>query len=98
MSQEKKGIPDNIDDKLSLIKYKTDKKSHLRVDQDICNKCKSKCCTHICPADVYNWSEEKNTLEIRYENCLECGACRICCPHKCIDWQYPDGGVTFKQG
>ena len=46
------------------------------------------------------WDEENKKLTIGYENCLECGACRIACEKKCLNWKYPDGnkGVTFKQG
>ncbi|MEE0496271.1 MAG: 4Fe-4S dicluster domain-containing protein, partial [Cyanobacteriota bacterium] len=45
-------------------------------------------------------SEEKKEIIVNYENCLECGACRIACERKAIDWKYPKGtkGVTFKQG
>ena len=49
------------------------------VAMDIKN-CKEKFCTRICPANVYEWIEKENTLAIRYENCLECGACADQCP------------------
>lgn len=37
---------------------------------------------------------------VNYENCLECGACRIACENCSLGWEYPKGnkGVTFKQG
>ena len=90
----------NIDDKLATLKYNTDSESHLSVDNDICMRCKTKSCTKVCPANVYEWCEEDGILRIRYENCLECGACRIACERQCLDWEYPKGtkGVTFKQG
>ena len=90
----------NIDDRLAKVKYVPDEKSHLKTDLDICKNCKSKICTIICPANVYEWNEQESKLIINYENCLECGACRIACEKNNIEWQYPKGtsGVTYKYG
>ena len=89
-----------LDAKLSTVKYTSDIYSHLHPDNEKCLKCLSKCCTIVCPAEVYSWDEENKKLTVNYENCLECGACRIACEKKCIKWEYPRGtkGVTFKQG
>lgn len=89
-----------LDDKLFTIKYKPDELSHLRPDSEKCKDCVSKVCTTICPAKVYEWNDEDEKLTVNHENCLECGACRIACEQKCIDWEYPRGnkGVTFKNG
>jgi ferredoxin like protein len=97
---EVKRIPENIDDKLFTVKYKCDEKSHLKPDQENCKKCKSKACTYFCPAHVYEWDEDQNKLLVGFENCLECGACRIGCEYQSIDWVYPCGscGVSFKFG
>lgn len=90
----------NIDDKLFKVKYVPDEETHLKPDEMQCLLCDSKICTYICPAHVYEWDEENKKLIIGYENCLECGACRIACERKCINWHYPKGtkGVTFKHG
>lgn len=98
MSENK--IPENIDDKLFSVKYICDNQSHLIVDQEKCRKCKEKYCTFICPANVYSWEADEKILAVRYENCLECGACRIACEKRCIDWKYPRAGygMGFKQG
>lgn len=90
----------SIDDRLSKVKYVTDETSHLKVNTELCKNCKSKPCTFICPAGVYEWNEDENKLIVNYENCLECGACRIACEKKCIEWHYPKGtcGVTYKFG
>lgn len=90
----------SIDDKLFKVKYVPDDESHLKPDEKKCMICVSKACTYFCPAKVYEWNEETKKLTVGYENCLECGACRIACEHKCIEWRYPKGtkGVTFKQG
>lgn len=93
-------MQENIDDKLFKVKYVPDNESHLKPDEKQCANCCSKVCTFICPAKVYEWDEENQKLIVGYENCLECGACRIACEKKCIDWTYPKGtkGVTFKHG
>ena len=90
----------NIDKKLATVKYDTDKVSHLHPCQDDCKSCQSKCCTFVCPAKVYEWSDVRQELLVNYENCLECGACKIACEKKSLGWEYPKGtkGVTFKQG
>ena len=91
MSQEK----NDLNKKLHTVKCNPDEASHLKPDLEKCAKCKDKTCTFVCPAQVYEWED---TLIVNYENCLECGACRLVCGH--IDWQYPRGckGVMFKRG
>ena len=88
----------SIQDKLSTIKYNCSNKAHLVVDQKKCAKCKDKPCTIICPAKVYEADENLNEIVVQYENCLECGACRIACPKGAIAWEYPSSGcgVIFK--
>lgn len=95
-----KGIPQNVDDKLFSVKYNPDEEAHLVVDQELCKKYKDKICTNICPANVYEWDEESGNLLVGYENCLECGACRVAFPKEVLSWRYPKGGcgVTFKCG
>lgn len=90
----------NINEKLSTLKYNKSNISHLEADSKICAQCKEKYCTYICPADVYEWDEKNSELIIRYENCLECGACKIACDKKNIKWGYPktEHGVKFKNG
>lgn len=90
----------DINEKLSSLKYNKGSESHLTVDNDVCMRCSDKCCQYICPAEVYQWNEEKCIMKVRYENCLECGACKIACPKKNITWVYPQAGygVKFKNG
>lgn len=88
----------NIDDKLYLNRWKPDEKSHLEIiDESVCaEKCPGKDCTVFCPARVYEWRDGR--IAVGYEGCLECGACRIACPHQNIRWRYPRGGhgVQFR--
>ena len=90
----------SLEDKLYTVKYTPDEKSHLLPVQECCGICKSKICTTICPAGVYEWDENTRKLIVNYENCLECGACRIACENASLGWEYPKGtkGVMFKQG
>ena len=89
-----------LEDKLFTVKYSPDTISHLNPDNEMCKMCTSKICTKICPANVYEWDEANQKLVVNFENCLECGACRVACEKKCIKWEYPKGtkGVTFKLG
>ena len=87
MTNPKKTIPEHIDDKLFTVKYKPDEKTHLEPTQEDCKKCKGKECTFVCPANVYSWDEEQNKLLVGFENCLECGACRIACGAQTLKWK-----------
>ena len=94
MTNEKK----SIDEKLYTVKTKSDNVSHLIPDDSKCILCQQKSCTFVCPANVYHWDEKQEKLLVAYENCLECGACRIVCDKNCLDWHYPKSGcgITFK--
>lgn len=95
MSDIKKKV--NIDDKLFLNTYIADTVSHLIIKEEaVCVNCDEKNCTKFCPAGVYQYKDYK--IVVGFEGCLECGACRIACPHDNIDWNYPRGGfgVQFR--
>jgi ferredoxin like protein len=88
-----------LDDKLYKVKYKTDDVSHLKIkDQGTCLQCDHKPCIPRCPAEVYEL--EKDEILVAFENCLECGVCKIVCPYDNIEWEYPRGGfgVVWKFG
>lgn len=89
-----------LEDKLYTVKYNPDTVSHLNPDVEVCKTCSNKPCTYVCPANVYEWDEANSKMIVNFENCLECGACRIACTKKCLGWEYPKGtkGVIFKQG
>ncbi len=88
----------SIQDKLATIKYNCDDKAHLVVNQKKCELCKEKTCTFICPANVYSVDKDTQEIVVQYENCLECGACRIACTKNSIEWKYPSSGcgVIYK--
>jgi ferredoxin like protein len=86
-------------DRLYKVKYKTDGLTHLKIkDQAVCLRCEYKPCIPRCPAQVYEW--ENDEIRVAFENCLECGVCKIVCPYDNIDWEYPRGGfgVVWKFG
>lgn len=89
----------NLKEKLSLDTYKISKEDHLKVNQELCDKCTNKCCLWICPAAVYTLDDE-NKIRVESEACLECGTCLIACKSGSIEWDYPKGGfgVQFKYG
>ena len=90
--EENKDNIKSIQNKLAIMKYNCSDNSHLIVNQEKCKKCKEKTCTFICPASVYSVDDETGEIIVSYENCLECGACRIACPKNRIDWKYPSAG------
>lgn len=81
-----------IEDKLFLDHFKVDETSHLEiVDAEKCvNDCRDRPCLSLCPANVYRAEGER--ISVHYEGCLECGSCRIACPHLNIRWRFPRGG------
>ncbi|MHB8565959.1 MAG: ferredoxin family protein [Nitrososphaerales archaeon] len=87
----------SVEEKLYLAKYKLDERPHLVIlDQDACAKCAAvngspQPCMILCPADVYKWENGKKNV-VSYDNCVECGACRIICPYTNIEWKYPRWG------
>lgn len=88
---EKLNVKVNIEEKLYMNRYAADTVSHLSIkDQSVCAKCKDKPCTNFCPAHVYELKD--GHINVGFEGCLECGACRIGCPHNNIEWKYPKGG------
>lgn len=92
----------NIDERLGLIQFKNDHQTHIAIkDAHVClNTCKDKPCAVLCPAAVYEWNEEKKKIIAQFENCIECGGCRMICPYLNIDCHWPRGGfgVSYKYG
>lgn len=88
----------SLEDKLFTVHRKEYKKSHITVDKNLCRDCLSRVCTRICPAGVYEWDEKKAEISIQYENCLECGTCRVACEMHSIEWSNPaaGAGIVYK--
>ena len=86
-----------VQTKIDTIMFKTDKDSHIKLDQDKCRICKDKPCLKVCPAEMFTLSADKSEVVFSHEGCLECGTCYIICEH--LKWQYPRGGygVVFRE-
>lgn len=95
MKTETKNQTLSLEDKLYLLKFRPDTKSHIKVNVDICKLCKGKECTKFCPSSVFTWSKLDDTLLVAYENCLECGACKIGCPYENIRYSHPESGYGY---
>ena len=78
-----------IEEKLYVSRFCPDTESHIKINQDVCINCKGKECTKFCPSNVFKWSKTHDELLIAYENCLECGACKIGCPYGVIEYNHP---------
>ncbi len=90
-----------IEERLYSIRYKVADESHLHIkENDVCLHCALKPCTSFCPADVYEWTDSEKIIRVAYENCVECGTCRIGCPEDNIRWEYPTGGcgISYRFG
>lgn len=90
----------STDEKLITVKCVSDKESHLVPTVADCRRCEEKACLYVCPAGVYEWNDNEQCLSVRFENCLECGACRIACKKQSLEWKYPRAnyGITYKLG
>jgi ferredoxin like protein len=79
-----------VEDKLFLNRFRVDEESHLElVDYSLCiRKCPDQPCLYICPAN--------DRISVNHEGCLECGTCRVGCPHFNIKWRFPKGGYGIR--
>ena len=97
MDGKEKGL--TLEDKIFLVKIEKFRESHLKIlDQRVCRDCEKRECTNTCPVTTYTWEEDH--IGVAYENCYECGTCRLACPYDNISWEYPPGGfgVEFRYG
>ncbi|MBI5016740.1 MAG: 4Fe-4S dicluster domain-containing protein [Deltaproteobacteria bacterium] len=86
--------PLTVEERLYADETRPDRASHLTIaDPERCRECAGRECTVVCPAATYEWNAEETRVAVRFENCLECGACRLACPHANITWRYPMGGM-----
>lgn len=89
-----------VEDKLFLDRFKVDEESHLRIisPKKCLKDCSQQACLYLCPANVYRL--ETDHIAVHHEGCLECGSCRVGCPHLNIEWRFPKGGygISHKFG
>ena len=82
--------PLKLEDILNANIWDVDYEPHIKVDPEKCAGCEKKPCTYLCPAGCYTLLE--GNVLFSYEGCLECGTCRVICPKKAIEWNYPVSG------
>jgi ferredoxin like protein len=84
------------DRKLSFVKTKINRESHIKVNPEVCKNCPHQACTNVCPAICYRLIE--GTVKFAHDGCLECGTCAVVCDQGAINWSYPTGGfgVAFR--
>ena len=90
--------PTSIEDKLAVNKYDIDDEVHIRIEEEICEKCDTHACVSTCPADCFKTAEGHITFS--FEGCLECGSCRIICEEGAIVWTLPRAGfgICYQYG
>jgi ferredoxin like protein len=89
----------SIDEKLLKTRFIIDSGNpHITLDAERCGECPDEPCLIVCPTQCYK--KEKEKLLFSWENCIECGSCRIVCPLGSITWNYPRGGfgVCYRYG
>jgi ferredoxin like protein len=102
MSRAAGAVGLSLDARLGLLRYEIDgERSHIDVVATRCVTCRARPCLTVCPAEVYRWVDDR--VAVRYENCLECGACQVSCAeggNGAITWRNPAGGfgVVFRHG
>jgi len=83
-----------IEARLYADETRPDAVSHLEIaDSGACIECPDRPCVLVCPSATYKWNEEDRRIVVNFENCLECGTCRMVCPKANITWRYPMGGM-----
>lgn len=104
MSEEIK-VETSVEAKLGTLEWKKSPETHISLRdasaQSPCVlKCDAKTCAAVCPAKVYEWEAAHRKVVVNYENCIECGACRMLCPYDNIicDWPLGGTGVKYKYG
>ena len=88
----------SMEDKLSLDKFKPSTETHLKIKKGVNARELIEGKLFICPAKVYELNDKGEAI-VSFENCLECGTCRVVAPDE-IEWEYPQGGygVTLRFG
>jgi ferredoxin like protein len=86
----------SVEDKLFLDRFNVHDEPHIKIlNPETClEECSDQPCLFFCPASVYKLEEGR--ISVAYEGCLECGSCRIGCPHLNIEWHFPTGGYGVR--
>jgi ferredoxin like protein len=88
----------SLEDKLYRNRYEVDEGNpHIKMREEVCQGCERRICLYICPAKVYvQKADDPERVIANYQNCLECGTCRLACEREGIEWSFPRGGKGIK--
>nr|WP_312334961.1 4Fe-4S dicluster domain-containing protein [Anaerospora hongkongensis] len=91
-----------LQEKINSLQFKPDDAwQHVIIaDQKRCKNCPTQACLTICPTGVFRWNyADTSPISVLYKQCIECGACRLACPCKNIEFLYPKGsyGVIYTE-
>ncbi len=101
MGDETQKADVSVEAKLGTLEWKKSPNAHIVLKDasqsaPCVEKCQGRPCTTVCPAKVYEWEAAHKKVIVNYENCIECGACRMLCPFDNIKCDWPDGGFGVK--
>ncbi len=87
-----------IEDILQVDVWDVDEEPHITIDSEKCRRCDERVCINLCPAGCFTLLGDR--VLYSYEGCLECGTCRIVCPHNAVKWNYPKSGrgIHYRYG
>ncbi len=90
-----------LEDRVGTVKFNAAAEEHIKLDLAKCRKCEERVCLQVCPVGNYTENEaDRSEIVLSWEGCMECGTCRLACPHDAIEWSYPVGGkgVCYRYG
>ena len=94
-------VETTVEAKLGTLEWKKSPEASVELkDSTEASPCVALCpdrpCATVCPAKVYEWEPAHKKIIVNYENCIECGACRMLCPFDNIRCDWPAGGMGVK--
>ena len=93
----KERVKETVEEKLGTLTWKKSPDTHIILkkndaDAPCVDKCPDKPCESVCPAKVYEWEADHKKIIVNYENCIECGACRMLSPARMALNAWPRNG------
>jgi len=79
-----------------MKRYETPPEFRVRIDKDLCTRCKR--CTMQCGFGVLSYNAEEDAIAARHNKCVACHRCMVYCPNSAITIErnthaYQDSGT-----